>query len=242
MEKKNINISSLKVFKGSKASEFYGEGYFLHAEGSNYGRKDASGNVLVSAYDEKGLLPGSRNLARFLTCQLKPKRVLVLGCARGYLVKAFRELGVECVGVDISRWAIENAPEDMQKFLYLGDICDLSLFETDEFGITVAFDVFEHIRVPDLYTALNEACRVTVDAILIDLPIEKNDLNPNQSADQDKSHVSVYTDSWWTKELAKRSFLLVGKNVYPYPWGGQGATLLYRKKQALDEVKDLRQT
>jgi hypothetical protein len=229
-EPKKVNVSSFKVFEGSKVAEFYGEGYFLRAEGSNYGRKDAKGNVLVVPYDEQGLLPGNRQLAKFLTHLLKPKKALILGCARAYLVKAFRELGVACFGVDISRWAIENAPEDIHKFLYLGDICDLSIFQTGEFEVTVALDVFEHIKVPDLYIALNETARVTSDTVLIDLPIEKDDLHPDQSAGTDKSHVSVYTDSWWTKEFAKRGFLLVGENVYDYPWGGQGATLFFCKK------------
>jgi GT2 family glycosyltransferase/ubiquinone/menaquinone biosynthesis C-methylase UbiE len=231
MEKeKQVNVSSSKVFVGSKPKEFYDEGYYLNADGSNYGRKAADGSQLFTPYDEQSYLPRNRQLAKFVCKIYKPKTVMVLGCARGYLVKAFRELGVEAVGVDISKWAIENSPEDVRKHLFVGDICDLSLFESGHFDVTIAFDVFEHITVPDLYTALNEAARVTGKVVLIDVPIEKDDTHPDQSKGTDKSHVSVYSQFFWIRQFKKRGFPVIGKDVYTYPEGAQGATIFFKKQ------------
>ena len=220
-----------KVFAGSKNSAFYGEGYYLRGEGSNYGRKDAAGNLVFSPYDEQSYLPRNRELAKFIAATYKPRNALVLGCARGYLVQALQELGVETFGIDISEWAIANAPNKIRGNLVVGDICDLSRWETEKFDLVLGFDVFEHITIPDLYTALNEASRVCKDVMFIDVPIEKDDLHPDQSSGTDKSHVSVYSEGFWTKQFTERNFRLDGKDVYTYPEGNQGATLIFRKQK-----------
>ena len=43
--------------------------------------------------------------------------ILDYGCARGYVVKAFRQLGYKAFGVDISEWAIRNADEETKPYL-----------------------------------------------------------------------------------------------------------------------------
>ena len=45
-----VKRSSKKVFEGSAPKEFYGEGYFLHGVGSNYGSKDADGKDIFVPY------------------------------------------------------------------------------------------------------------------------------------------------------------------------------------------------
>lgn len=232
-----------KTFIGSKPSEFYDEKYFLEGGGSNYGRKDAQGTMVYAPYEESVYLPRNRELAKFIVDVYKPKTALILGCARGYLVQALHEQGVDCKGIDISEWAITNAPSKIKEHLVVGDICDLSQFKTGEFDLVTAFDVFEHITVPDLYTALNEASRVCKDTLIIDVPIEKDDLHPDQSAGADKSHVSVYSEQFWTRQFTNymkdgvdyvgRGFKLDGKEVYTYPEGNQGATIILRKNSVV---------
>lgn len=226
-----------KLFKGSKPSSFYNEAYYLRGEGSNYGRKDKDGKLVYAPYDEQTYLPLNRRLAEFFVSTYKPKSALVLGCARAYLVQALRELGVDAKGIDISEWAIENAPSKLKEHLYVGDICDLSNFKKDQFDLVTAFDVFEHITVPDLYQALNEASRVCRETLVVDVPIEKDDLHPDQSAGTDKSHVSVYSEGFWIKQFSCRDFRLDAKDVYSYPEGNQGATLIFRKTTAYKKLK-----
>src|SRR5579862_3672374 len=50
--------------------------------------------------------------------------ILDFGCARGYVVRAFRELGYNAYGYDISRWAIENA--DLAAYPYLTSSIELA--------------------------------------------------------------------------------------------------------------------
>jgi hypothetical protein len=94
-----VQYASTKKFAGSKTSDFYGEGYFLNGQGSNYGYRNETGKQLFVPYEEQYYLPKNRELAKYIINMYKPKTAMVLGCARGYLVKAFRELGVDCKGI-----------------------------------------------------------------------------------------------------------------------------------------------
>lgn len=228
-EEKKVKISSEKKFEGSKPSEFYGEGYFFRAEGSNYGRKTEEG-IVFAPYVEETYLLRDRDLAKFLVNKFRPRTILILGCARGYLVKAFREVGVEAWGIDISEWAIQNSPEEVREYLYCGDICDLSVFRDKQIDLIVGLDVFEHIKIPDLYLAISEASRVGKN-IVLDVPIGDDDLHPDKSNGTDKSHVSVYTPKWWVQAFAKHDFEASSSNVYTYPEGDRGATITFRPKK-----------
>ena len=212
MEKKReIKHSSTKTFNGSAPTEFYGEGYFLRAEGSNYGRGE------FSPYDETYLTRNRELVIRILSAGPSIKKVLVLGAARGYLVKAFRERGVDAVGVDISQWAVTNCAEGVEDYMYCGDICDLSTWDDDEFDLVIGLDVFEHIHVPDLLLAINEAVRVG-QMVLLDVPILPHDDAPDQSHGTDKSHVSCYSNTWWITRFMERGMEPFGQpHEYTYP-------------------------
>jgi GT2 family glycosyltransferase len=232
--------SKPKVFAGSKPSDFYNADYYLNGVNGNYGRRDESGKQVFAPYDEANYLPRNRQLAQFIASTYKPKTALVLGCARAYLVQALRELGVDAKGIDISQWAIDNAPQKIKEHLYIGDICDLSRFKTAQFDVVTAFDVFEHITVPDLYTAIGEASRVCKDTMIIDVPLNPDDLHPDQSSGTDKSHVSVYSEKFWIEQFACTTPIqhsswgkLEGKEVYTYPSGDGGGTFIFRKTEPL---------
>jgi GT2 family glycosyltransferase len=228
-----VQYASTKKFAGSKTSDFYGEGYFLNGQGSNYGYRNETGKQLFVPYEEQYYLPKNRELAKYIINMYKPKTAMVLGCARGYLVKAFRELGVDCKGIDISEWAIKHAPDELSEHLYVGDICDLSFFSSASFDVTVALDVFEHIAVPDLFTALDEASRITRDTILINVPVNDDDSHPDQTDGNDKSHISIYSATWWREKLMERDFTIFGQDINTHPDGSLSATFIFRKSDVL---------
>ena len=217
-DRSQVKRSSKKKFEGSAPSEAFDEGYFLRAEGSNYGRRDpVSGEVLFTPYTEEFYLDRDRSLVKTILNSLKGiKSAIVLGCARGYMVQAFHEQDIHAIGVDISEWAIENGAEPVLDYLYCGDICDLSMWGDKEFDVVVALDVLEHIRVPDLYRALDETCRVG-KVIVFDAPIDIDDTQPDHSSGTDKTHVSVYSKEWWITEFLKREFDPIRINEFIYP-------------------------
>jgi cyclopropane fatty-acyl-phospholipid synthase-like methyltransferase len=62
---------------------------------------------------------------------LANKKVLELGCAKGFLVEDLRNLGVDAYGIDISQYAIDNTP--IPNYVTLGDCYDLSAYSNKEF-------------------------------------------------------------------------------------------------------------
>lgn len=198
--------SSEKKFKGTKPSSFYSKDYFLNADGSMYGKKHDDGRYRFCPYTaEYQIAPQTRH-SESIVKNLHPTTAIVLGCARGYRVKALRELGVDAIGVDISEWAIENCEPSVKEYVYCGDVCDLSMWDDKSFDIVLGLDVLEHIRVPDLYTAIDECTRVST-LVYLGLPLAKNDDNPDVSNEEERSHVSVYSIDWWVNQFFKRGFV-----------------------------------
>jgi len=177
-----------------------------------YGIKRPDGEYKFYPYIEKYVSPQFHKIAKNIKTKTKPDNVMVLGCARGYLVKAFRDIGIECYGVDISEWAIENCHPDVVDYLYCGDICDLSMWDDKSFDFVFANDVLEHIRVPDLYLALDETCRIGT-IVRLGIPIGLDDRYPDQS-EQEESHVSVYTHYWWISQFEARGFVLMSYKLF----------------------------
>lgn len=89
--------------------------------------------------------------------------VLDFGCARGYTVRAFRELGYHGWGHDISQWALENADESVKEFL----ITNWATILANSFDWVVAKDVLEHVQqAADTITDLMNIARVGVFAVV----------------------------------------------------------------------------
>src|SRR6266850_2392896 len=72
-------------------------------------------------------------------------KILDFGCARGYLVKAFRLMGYCSWGLDISQWAIENCDPDVKG--WVGLIGDESKRDAPDW--IIAKDVLEHVKCLD---------------------------------------------------------------------------------------------
>jgi GT2 family glycosyltransferase len=225
-----VQYTNIKKFAGSKPSDLYGEDYFLRGESSNHDSTDEKGTQLFAPHEEQYYLPRDQAFAAYITRMYKPKTAIVLGCARAYLVKNFRELGIDCKGVDISEWAIKNAPPDLRKHLYVGDICDLTLFGSSTFDVTVATDVFEHIADPDLLMALDEASRITREALIINVPVSEDDLHPDQTNGGDKGRISVFSLAWWQSQLRQRNFVVEGQQSTIHPDNSTIVTLILRKR------------
>lgn len=85
------------------------------------------------------------NTAKWLVDEFQPQTVLEIGCAKGYLVKALRDLGISAYGCDISEYAINEAPEEVRDYLYLIDITDPEPVTLPKFDLVVSYDTFEHL-------------------------------------------------------------------------------------------------
>lgn len=102
-----------------------------------------SGNSGYAGYNSSAFPMDSD--ARLYKERYKPRKVLDCGCATGILVHAFRKIGVDAWGIDISEWAI-NHPDhpDVAPYIQVGDIRDLP-YEDDEFDLVMSLQTIEHI-------------------------------------------------------------------------------------------------
>ena len=222
---------STKQFKGSFPSSFYDEEYYEKGTKSNYGRLDPLRDKYYYPHQEEYYLPERIRKARELIQRFHLRSVLCLGCGKGFLVKAFRKYGIDAYGVDISEYAIRNSPVDVREYLFQGDICDLSYFKTGHFEMVIAINVLEHIAVPDLYTAMDEAVRVSRHYVLICVKTGK-DPALDESATMlsgDQSHVSLYPSLWWRHEFERRGVELLSEEQFLYPDETVGTVFYFTK-------------
>lgn len=111
-----------------KASD-YGQAYFDGGHG----------------YQSYGDAEHFKQKAEWLVKEFQPQTVLEIGCAKGYLVKALRDLGIAAYGCDISEYALNEAPEEVKDYLYLIDITDPEPVTLPRFDLIVSYDTFEHL-------------------------------------------------------------------------------------------------
>ena len=148
--------------------------------------------------------------------------VLDFGCARGYVVRAFREMGYNAWGYDVSRWAIENADESVREWL----ICNESALFGRSFDWVIAKDVLEHVK--DLDAAVDLLMDCAVDGVFAVVPLSHNAMTYDVADyDLDVTHVHRRPLSWWVSHFHRPGWSVEGcyrvrgvkDNYAEYPTG-----------------------
>ena len=97
------------------------------------------------------------------TYAIKPgMRILDVGAAKGFLMHDFAEAvpGVEVQGLDISRYAIGHALDDMKDKIVEGSAARLP-FPDNHFDLVVSITTLHNLYIYDLFPALREMERVS---------------------------------------------------------------------------------
>lgn len=124
---------------------------------------------------------------------LNPRRVLDAGCAHGFLVEAFWDLGVEAWGIDISPFAIANVRRDMQAYCRLGSISgDIE----GHYDLITCIEVLEHMPEKEALKALESMCGATDTLLFSSTP----------SDFEEPTHINVRPLIYWLCEFQKYGF------------------------------------
>lgn len=89
-------------------------------------------------------------------------RVLDIGCAKGFLIKDFRDAipELDVFGIDISEYAIRNCHPDVVGRIYQGTATNL-MFPDSSFDLVVSINTLHNLAHDDLVQALKEIQRVS---------------------------------------------------------------------------------
>ncbi|MDG5496777.1 methyltransferase domain-containing protein [Niveispirillum sp. BGYR6] len=174
---------------------------------------------LIEAYDEdyyeRGVIVGKSGymnyrwmpemtlrMAHFMIQNLGLKqgqRVLDFGCAKGFLVKAFRILDIDAEGIDVSEYAIRMVDTELR------DHCRLITGVEDEncfvgnYDILIAKDVFEHLTEEQVRTLLVRA-KNSCKRVFAAIPLAADDdigsfIVPEYN--KDITHITAKSFNWW---------------------------------------------
>jgi ubiquinone/menaquinone biosynthesis C-methylase UbiE len=103
-------------------------------------------------------------------------RVLDVGCGKGFLLYEFTRLvpGAQVAGIDISRYAVENAKEEVRPFLQVGNARCLP-YEDRSFDLIYSINTLHNLYLHDLWPAIREIERVSRGAKHITVEAYRNE-------------------------------------------------------------------
>ena len=125
---------------------------------------------------------------------LGPLSVLDWGCAKGFLVQRFVDRGVSACGVDVSHYAISQAPEWFRKHRLRVINGIQSHYGPGIFTAICSFETMEHIPEEDIPAVLGEMKRISTrwwfGSIFLDC-----------QEGHDPTHVTVRSREWWNEKF-----------------------------------------
>jgi SAM-dependent methyltransferase len=146
------------------ASEYRGFGYeYFDSPRSLTGFRgyDSNGNAAEGRRDFSAE-------ARAIAEMPGVRTVLDVGCAKGYLVKALRDAGVEAWGVDVSEYAVNAADPSIRRYLRVMGVQELGANE--RFDVVHVSGVLVYLTMPEIERALLRFHEIARIGVLVDEP------------------------------------------------------------------------
>ena len=161
----------------------------------------------ISGYTSYSWMPElTLKMASFLINEfdLQKRVVLDFGCAKGYLVKALRNFGIEAYGYDTSEYAISKVPSEVAQYCFCESENHIEdILNQKDIDFVISKDVFEHLEEEALIRLLQKIKKSTVNAIYIVVPLSKNNDSKYiiESYENDTTHVLRKSAQWWEATL-----------------------------------------
>lgn len=155
-------------------------------------------------YEERIKYISKKHIIKFVKFLLRNKNTikwLDIGCGLGLVIKEAVEEGIDCYGIDISEYAVNNAI--LKDRVILGSITNIP-FGDNTFDVVSAFDVIEHVHPKDTEKAISEMRRILKNGgfLLLTTP------NPCFIGDwiKDDTHINIRPPKYWKIMLEKHGF------------------------------------
>ncbi len=121
------------------------------------------------------------------------RKVLVGGCSSGMAVAAFRRLGVDAWGFDISPDLEEIVMPEVRDFVCRGSMLAMPFGPADGFDCLVTTDVLEHVQLKNIERMTDEIGRL--DCRWMAHIINHTSMQPD--------HMTLKPLSWWAVRLSR---------------------------------------
>jgi len=93
--------------------------------------------------------------------KLKPgNKILDIGSAKGYLVYDLRNKGMDAYGLEISEYAIDCAPSQIQRYMIYGNAKHMPMFKDREFDLVISINTIHNLPEKDCRDSLREIQRI----------------------------------------------------------------------------------
>ena len=203
---RGVNCAGVSEHSSAQGVE-YGQFYFRHDCGVPYERNDH-------------WLAFFGAMADAIVRDLRTTSVLDAGCAKGFLVEALRERGVEAWGVDVSEHAISEVHESVREYCQVGT---LTAPLPRRYDLVVSVETLEHIPPAEANAAVANLCAATDRLLLSSTPDDFGEA----------THLNVQAPEAWSAMLAQNGFLRDVEHDVSYvtPW----AALYSRSEEPLTE-------
>lgn len=153
------------------------------------------------------------SVADAIVTQLNPTTVLDAGCAKGFLVAALRDRGVEAYGFDLSEHAVADAPESAKPYVRVGSLTD-PIDRT--YDLVTCIEVIEHLDPADANQAVAHLAAASDRLLLSSTPGDRDE----------PTHVNIQPPERWSQLFAGRGMFRDFRHDASYlsPWA-----VLYRR-------------
>jgi len=189
-------------------SDLYGAYYYAHDCGRPYQRDDE-------------WLRSFGSIADRIVRDVNPGTMLDAGCAMGFLVESLRDRGVDCFGVDVSNYAIQNVRQDIQPYCRVGLVTDPF---PQKYDLVTCIEVLEHLPPLESELAVENLCRHTDDILFSSTPFDH----------KEATHFNVQPPEYWAELFARQGFFRdIDFNAsFITPW----AALFRRRKDPFHRI------
>ncbi len=162
----------------SDAAQVY-ETYYAYG-GNSYSRDESWSNFFDAVADQ-------------IVADIRPVRVLDVGCARGLLVERLRARGAEAYGIDASESLLQQVPLEIRPYCRLGSVLETL---SGHYDLIVCLEVLEHLPPTEAGRAIANLCQYSDDILFSSTPfgfIEITQLN-------------VQPPDYWAAHFARHGF------------------------------------
>lgn len=148
------------------------------------------------------------------------KNILDIGCSYGDFLRICDQEGYETYGIEVSKFAIEQAANNTKGKIYNIDISrNKTPFPSNYFDVVTCFDVLEHLQEASCF--LKEVYRILAkEGLLFCTTPNGSSIFRHIFPDRDPTHINTHDQIFWRGVLSDIGFKRVrikGCLVYGFP-------------------------